>query len=325
MWRRLLLDDDALRMKQASGRKETRGEGGEQGLPLTSCIPPRPDPEVLREVVSFLCTRMPHRNGEHPKVLDDCARYVQSCFQSCSQRTGFQEFSVGGHSYRNVTCSFGERQAPRIVVGAHYDVFGEQPGADDNASGVAGLVALARLLADFPPDEGRRIDLVAYPLEEPPYFRTGCMGSAVHARDLAVRRVPVKAMLCLEMIGYYSENQGSQSYPLPFMKLRYPDRANFIAVVGRLGQNNLAKRVAVLMTPACAVDIQHLSAPSVLPGIDLSDHLNYWACGYPAVMITDTAFFRNPHYHQPSDRPETLDYEAMSEVSRGVWRAVLNL
>ena len=287
--------------------------------------PPRPEPAELREVVSFLCSTEFPRNSSHPRILDDCARYIHACFERCSTQTLFQEYSAGPHRYRNVICSFGSEAAPRIIVGAHYDVFGEHPGADDNASGVAALLGLARLFSTFPPEPDRRIDLVAYSLEEPPYFRTGYMGSAVHARSLAVQEIPVRVMVSLEMLGYYSEASGSQSYPLPFMNLRYPDRGNFIAVVGRLGQGGLTRRFAGLLSAGCSVGVQSLSAPAILPGIDLSDHMNYWKFGYPALMVTDTAFYRNPHYHRSTDRPDTLNYECLAEVTGGLFHAVRHL
>ena len=293
-----------------------------QERPLTS---PRPNVSDIREVVSFLCGTEPPRNSSNPEVLGRCADYIHEWLGCCSERTAFQEYSVGKEKYRNVICSFGDNEAPRLVVGAHYDVFGEQPGADDNASGVAALLGLARLLSTNPPEPGRRIDLVAYVLEEAPYFRTRFMGSSVHARSLAVQRTPVKAMVCLEMLGYYSDEKGSQSYPLPFMHWRYPDRGNFIAVVGRLGQRGLARRFAGLMSAACSVNIRSLSAPAIMPGIDLSDHRNYWEYGYPAVMVTDTSFYRNPHYHRASDRPETLNFGNIVEVTRGLHQAAVRL
>jgi len=242
-----------------------------------------------------------------------------------SGKTETQSFRAGRHIYRNVLCSFGKETAARIVIGAHYDVCGDQPGADDNASGVAGLLALAQIFSVCPPGGGRRIDLVAYCLEEPPFFRTEFMGSAVHAEHLYRKGIEVLAMLCLEMIGYYSSEAGSQSYPLPFMKWRYPDRGDFVAVVGRTRERNLVHRVAELVAAGCSVNVQHLSAPAFVVGVDMSDHLNYWKHGYPAVMITDTAFYRNPHYHSRTDRPDTLDYEIMSEVICGIASTALSL
>ncbi len=302
--------------------RSPNGKKTPEESPLTS---PRPNVSAIREVVSFLCDIERSRHGSNPEVFSRCAEYIHEGLGCCSERTAFQEYFVGGEKYRNFICTFGNEEAPRLVIAAHYDVFGNQPGADDNASGVAALLALARLLSRHPPEPGHRLDLVAYVLEEAPYFGTPFMGSAVHARFLAVQKAPVKAMVGLEMLGYYSEARSSQSYPLPFMHWRYPDRGNFIAVVGRLGQRGLARKFARLMSPACSVDIRSLSAPAILPGIDLSDHRNYWEYEYPAVMVTDTSFYRNPHYRRASDRPETLNYENLAEVTRGLHHAAVRL
>jgi Zn-dependent M28 family amino/carboxypeptidase len=206
------------------------------------------------------------------------------------------------------------------VVGAHYDTAGPLPGADDNASGVAGLLELARLLGTTPPRIA--VELVAFSLEEPPAFATPDMGSAVHAASLAAEGARVRLMICLEMIGYFSDRPRSQHFPAPGLGLIYPDVGNFIAVVGKLGQGAAVKRVRGAMRAATPLPVESITAPRLLPGVDLSDHRNYWDHGWDAVMITDTAMFRNPHYHEPSDTPDTLDFERMAQVVTGVHAAV---
>jgi Zn-dependent M28 family amino/carboxypeptidase len=212
-----------------------------------------------------------------------------------------------------------------VVVGAHYDVCGDQDGADDNASAVAAMLELARLLAERRPTVARRIDLVAFTLEEPPFFRTDDMGSAVHARSLRQRGVRVAAMVCLEMVGFFSDRPHSQGFPVPGLSLLYPSTGDFVAVVGNLGSRRLTREIKTRMAGACAVPVHSINAPAVVPGVDFSDHLNFWLEGFPAVMITDTAFYRNPNYHLPSDTAETLDYDRMTEVVKGLYSAVCAL
>ncbi|HEX2236918.1 MAG TPA: M28 family peptidase, partial [Gammaproteobacteria bacterium] len=235
-----------------------------------------------------------------------------------------QPYELNGKTYRNIIASFGPETDERIVVGAHYDsVAANVPGADDNASGVAGLIELARLLgqATLP----MKIELVAYTLEEGQHFRTQRMGSAVHAHSLKERGVPVRAMLSLEMLGYFTDVPDSQHYPHPLLKLFYPSRGNFIAVVGKLDQPLIVRRVKSAMRDASKLPVYSINAPLWVPGIDFSDHRNYWDAGYDAVMITDTAFYRNPNYHTPHDTPDTLDYTRMAMVVQGVYAAVVVL
>jgi Zn-dependent M28 family amino/carboxypeptidase len=194
------------------------------------------------------------------------------------------------------------------------------PGADDNASGVAGLIELAHLLGKQPPP--RPVELVAYTLEEPPHFRTEHMGSAWHARSLRAAGREVRLMVSLEMIGCFSDAPGSQRFPVPGLDLLYPDRGNFIALVSRIsakGELGATRRAKALMAGATDLAVHSINAPPLLKGIDFSDHLSYWAQGYPALMVTDTAFFRNANYHQAGDTHETLDYARMAKVVQGVF------
>src|SRR5437667_213867 len=170
-----------------------------------------------------------------------------------------------------------------------------------------------------------RVDLVAFTLEEPPYYDTEWMGSHVHAAALRREGVAVRAMIALEMIGYFSDAPGSQRLPHLLLRVVYPSTGNFVAVIGRLGEAQLARRVKRAMQDATDLDVYSMNAPAWIPGIDFSDHRSYWAQGYPAVMVTDTAFYRNDRYHTPRDTPDTLDYRRMADVVRGVHRAVLTL
>jgi hypothetical protein len=275
--------------------------------------------------VKFLTEVSPPRQAFHLPSLNKSAAYIRAELEKVSDRVSYQSFPVDGQEYKNVIATLGPDTGERIVIGAHYDVCGDQPGADDNASGVAGLLETGRLLKELQPPLKYRVDLVAFSLEEPPHFKTAAMGSAVHARSLAQAGVKVRAMICLEMIGYYSEEKNSQQYPVAALKAIYPDKANFISVVGNMEQGKLVGEVKKMMQTGSDIDVQSLTAPAAVPGVDFSDHLNYWKYKFPAVMITNTAFFRNPHYHLPSDTIETLDFDKMAEVVRGIYWAVVHL
>ena len=231
------------------------------------------------------------RSYAHRENLDRCARYIQDHFKMAGAVTSIQEFSAAGRTYQNVMGFFGDKTGKRIVIGAHYDARANTPGADDNASGIAGLIELAYLIGKQKTNAG--IELVAYSLEEPPFFATADMGSAHHARMLHDQKVNVKCMMALEMIGYFSSQPGSQSYPIPALRIFYPGKGNFIAVVGRLGQRRIVKKIKGLMKGATDLPVYSINAPLMVPGIDFSDHRNYWTYGYDAVMITDSAFYRN--------------------------------
>jgi len=263
------------------------------------------------------------RDADSTQNLDRVAAYISRELRDAKGSVSEQTYNIGKKAYRNVIATFGPTAGERIVVGAHYDAFHTFPGADDNASGIAGLLELAPLLArDALP---MRVDLAAFTLEEPPYFRTKWMGSAVHARSLKEQGVGVRAMIALEMIGCFSDERGSQGVPLPILKLFYPSRGNFVAVVGKLGQRRLVRRIKKAMQRATELPVYSINAPAIVPGIDFSDHRNYWAAGYPAVMITDTAFYRNSRYHTARDTADTLDYSRMALVVEAAHAAVLDL
>jgi hypothetical protein len=287
-----------------------------------------PEPEVreasLRQTVSRLCAITPARHAGNPHSMRKAADLIARDLREHGLRPIYQHFTVDGVAYANVIASAGPEGGRRIIVGAHYDVCGDQPGADDNASAVAGLLECARWIKLHEKHLRHGVDFVAYALEEPPHFGTTNMGSYVHARSLHDRGIPVRAMICLDMIGYFTDEPGSQRYPVPGFGLFYPSRGNFIAVVGNFGSAGLSQTVLNGMR-STKVPARRILAPSAVPGIDFSDHRNYWQFGYPAVMITDTAFYRSPHYHQPSDRPETLSYGPMTEVVKGLCLAVMAL
>lgn len=274
----------------------------------------------LRYHVEFLAGLDPHRAHDQPASLDLAAHYIATQLRYAGLPVRYEEYVCDGVVRRNVVARLGPEQGPLTVVGAHYDSHAGTPGADDNASGVAALIEVAHTLSSDPP--AHPIEFVAYTLEEPPYFDTQNMGSAHHARALRASGQPVRGMISLEMLGYYSDRPDSQRYPIPGMEEIYPTTANFIAVVTLPEHQAWLSRWVESMKAAMNLDVQSLAAPAEVTGMDLSDHRNYWAEGFPALMITDTSFFRNPHYHEAGDRPETLDYGRMAQVVEGV-RAAL--
>jgi Zn-dependent M28 family amino/carboxypeptidase len=289
-------------------------------IALNAGTGPLVDARSLEAHVRMLSETLLPRDEAHRENLDRVATYVAAELGRAGGRVEQQVFQVDKRTYRNVVARFGPQDGEIVVVGAHYDAFGPFPGADDNASGVAGLIELGRLLGRTPPP--RPVQLVAYSLEEPPYFRTENMGSAVHAAALQRAGTRVRAMLSLEMIGYFSDAPDSQEYPLRVLHLFYPDRGNFIAVVGRFGETGLVRSIKRAMSGATTLPVRSITAPAALAGVDFSDHLNYWERGMAAVMVTDTAFFRNRSYHTKDDIAERLDYERMAKVVAGVFAAV---
>jgi Zn-dependent M28 family amino/carboxypeptidase len=286
---------------------------------------PFADPQRLRADVEFLTRQS--RSLERLAELNRAADYIHQQFADAGARVSEQVYQVDGADVRNVIATFGPEDGERVIVGAHYDTWGGLPGADDNASGVAGLLELARLLAQQQLNArlNTRIDLVAYTLEEPPFFRSELMGSYQHAQALRKAGVRVRGMICLEMIGYFSDAPASQSYPIGILGRMYPSRANYIALVGRTNEAGFLRRIKSAMVAANALPVESTNAPAAIPGVDFSDHWSYWQHGYPAVMITDTAFYRNDNYHTPRDTAETLDYARMALVVDQVRRAALEL
>ena len=281
------------------------------------------DPSRLEAHVRKLSIELGPRDAGHPEGLDQVAAYIKNEFSQTGAFVSEQVYRVKGTTYRNVIAHFGPETEERIIVGAHYDTAGPLPGADDNASGVAALIELARLLdsQQLP----LRVELVAFSLEEPPYFRTTGMGSSVHAVSLSKQNVRVRAMFSLEMLGCFSDTPNSQHFPIGLLSAFYPSTGNYIAVVGRISDGLLVRRTKAAMRNAAPLPVYSINAPQFVPGIDFSDQLNYWHAGYGAVMITDTAFYRNRNYHTAQDTAEKLDYKRMAMVVEGVYAAVMDL
>lgn len=282
---------------------------------------PAVSPERLKAHVRMLGETLHPRSVEELTNLEAAANYIHAEFTATGAIVADQWFADRGEEYRNVIARFGPAEGPLLVIGAHYDSFETTPGADDNASGIAGLIELAGLLGRHPPQ--RPVELVAFTNEEPPHFRYPSMGSAHHATSLRATGREVSLMLALEMIGWFSDEPGSQAYPVPGMTLLYPERGDFIAIIGRFGDWAETRQVKAAMRGAGGIPVHSMNSLALIPGVDFSDHLNFWAEGYPALMITDTAFYRNPHYHAAEDTYDKLDYARMAKVVEAVFAVVL--
>ena len=276
----------------------------------------------LRDVVTALARGIGYRTYRDSDRLEQAAQYVTGQFASFGYQATRQPFPFIGNTYHNIIAESRGTHRPEdiLIIGAHYDTVRTTPGADDNASGVAGLLALAREFAGS--RLARTVRFAAFGLEEPPVFRTSHMGSYHYARSLKEKREQVAGMICLEMIGYFCDQEHCQHYPVPFMSARFPKSGNYISFVGNLRSKSFTKTTAEHFQKATDLPIVTLNAPPVVLGIDFSDHWSFHKFGYKAFMVTDTAFYRNPHYHAPSDLPETLDFRRMAKVVEGLAGAV---
>jgi Zn-dependent M28 family amino/carboxypeptidase len=279
----------------------------------------------LRKSVIKLSGDIGSRGYNQLDALDRSIEYISSEFKSYGYEPLFQTYSVNDREYKNIWVEKkGTGLSDKVlIVGAHYDTVSGTPGADDNASGVAGLLELARIFADEPME--KTVQFAAFTLEEPPFFRTRSMGSYVFAKGLKEAGADVEGMICLESIGYFIDGPGSQQFPLPFFRLFYPDTGNFITFVGDIRSRGFLERAKEFFVKGSELPLESLSAFSIVPGVDLSDHRSFWKFGFKALMVTDTAFYRNPNYHGPGDLPETLDYSRMAEVVMGLRMTVLGL
>ena len=278
----------------------------------------------LREHVEYLAGELGERSSFRYSNLEQARRYVEESFGRIGYTVGHDTYQVGERVYRNVIVEKKGRDSSEkiFVIGAHYDTASGTPGADDNASGVASLLELARLT--YPLSSPLTLRFVAFTLEEPPYFRTPHMGSRVHARKSKQRKDRIVGMASLEMVGYYDDRPGSQRFPLPLMRWFYPSEGNFITVAGDFRSRHLVRELTALLARQGEIPVQSVALPLV-PGVGLSDNWSFWKEGYLAVMVTDTAFFRNRNYHRPSDLPPTLHYPKMASLVSALARVLVQL
>jgi hypothetical protein len=275
----------------------------------------------LRGHVTHLAGDIGERNVWRYDSLRAAATYIETALGSMGYATARQEFDIMERRVANLEAvRHGAGHAGEIVVvGAHYDSVMGCPGANDNATGVAAMLELARAAARRTP--ARTVRFVAFVNEEPPFFQTRQMGSLVYARQARARGDRIVAMLSLETIGYYSDMAGSQRYPLPF-GLLYPRQGDFVAFVGNVASRALVRQAIGAFRHGTAFPSEGAAVPGWITGIGWSDHWAFWQQGWPGVMVTDTALFRDPHYHLASDTPERLDYERLARVVAGLDRVV---
>jgi Zn-dependent M28 family amino/carboxypeptidase len=287
-----------------------------------------PDPALLapalRRHVEQLAGAIGERNVWRPDALHAAEAYIHDAWSRLGYAVDRQTYDAYGVESANLAITVPGREQPTAIVlaGAHYDTVPGSPGADDNASGVAALIELARLLRGA--RTAQSIRLVAFVNEEPPFFYVGDMGSRVYARAARARGDDIRIMLSLEMLGCYSDERRSQQYP-PLLRHFYPDRGNFIAFVSNLRSRTALRATVDAFKSGTDFPVERLASPGIVPGVSWSDQLSFWRAGYRALMVTDTAFYRYPHYHRATDTPEKLAYLPMARVVAGLAHALTTL
>lgn len=283
------------------------------------------DNDLSRELhrhVKVLAEEIGDRGTYKPESYRKAADYIVAEFVSLGYTPRIEKYPAGGMDCSNIEAQITGSSSPEkiLVVGAHYDTVQDSPGANDNTSGVAAVLALARTMKDSKP--GCTIKFVAFANEEPPYFQTPAMGSMVYAKGCKDRGDNIIGMISLETIGYYSDEANSQRYPSPFDNI-YPTTGNFIAFVANIQSRQLMQKSMGAFRKSCDFPSEGGAVPNVAAGIGWSDHWAFWQHGYKAVMVTDTAPFRYRYYHSRGDTPDKLDYPRMSKVVEGM-KAVID-
>jgi hypothetical protein len=281
--------------------------------------------DELRGDIAALANQIGERNVRNrPDKLAQTADRIETQFRAAGYTVRRQQYEVDGCKCSNLDVEIlgNSRSEEIVVVGAHYDTAGGTPGANDNTSGVAGVLALARRFSRGKTD--RTLRFAAFVNEEPPYFQTERMGSMVYARRCREKSENIVAMLSLEMLGCYSDAPGSQKYPPPFSVL-YPSKGNFIGFIGNTASRRLVRRVVATFRQNEQFPSEGAAVPGVIPGVGFSDHWSFWQEGYPALMVTDTAMCRYPHYHKPEDTIDKIDFDAMARVVRGLQSVIVEL
>jgi hypothetical protein len=268
----------------------------------------------------------PHNIG-HPQELERAAVHIESALVGMGYQVHRQPFRADGQEIRNIEAvvepAAATSDARTLVVGAHYDSYLHAPGANDNGTGVAGVLELARLLSDLRAKSALRIRLVLFVNEEPPYFKTELMGSLVYARRLKESGEAILGMFALETLGFYSDVEHSQRYPPP-LGLLYPTTGNYVAFVGLISSRSFVRETVASFRASAAFPSVGGTAPGFIPGIDWSDHWSFEQVGIPALMITDTAPFRYPHYHTAADSPDKVDYDRLARVISVLEKVIRN-
>jgi Zn-dependent M28 family amino/carboxypeptidase len=279
--------------------------------------------DMLKTHVYALADRIGERNLILPEALHAAERYIAAQWEAEGYLVNRLAYAVEGIECANLeVVRHGNRRPIEVIlIGAHYDTVFGSPGADDNASGVAALLELSRLFMKAAPE--RTIRFVAFVNEEAPFFAGRHMGSLIYAKAAKQRGDQIHFMVSLEMLGCYYDIPNSQRYPV-LLKYVYPDRGNFIAFVSNRTSRSSLLRLVRAFRQYSEFPVEHLAAPFFVPGVALSDHFSFWRQGYSAIMVTDTAFYRNPWYHTAGDLPDRLDYDSFAAVVQGLYLALLD-
>ena len=291
-------------------------------------LPEPHNPEIthnLHRHVEVLACEIGSRSVYEYEKIIQAKQYLESCLRKLDVPYILQEYNFKDKTFSNIVVTIQGRSRPpgTIVIGAHYDTVFNTPGADDNASAVAVLLEMCRILKGY--SSAKTIKLVFFTLEEPPAFNTEYMGSYVFAKEAKKQDENIHLMIALEMLGYYSGEKKRQEYPLPLMRLFYPTTPNFVLVVGNLKSRRMVKLAGDKLTAACDVQVETLTVPNFFPGVGLSDNASFWKMGFKAILITDTAFYRNPNYHTLQDTIDTLDFDKMTSLCEGLAETVKEL
>ena len=297
------------------------------GKNISNAAPLSPDEIALREElradVQKLAGEIGERNMWHYRQLNIAADFIEDSFSRAGLRTRRDSYDMRGQACHNIEAEIPGVHPEIILIGAHYDsVFGS-PGANDNGTGVAATLALARRFVHRKPEHTLRF--VAFVNEEPPYFLSNEMGSFIYAGRCKARGDKISAMISLETIGYFSDAPHSQRYPSPVLGIPYPKVGNFIGFVSNLHSGTLLRRVIALFRKHARIPSEGAALPWFVPGVSWSDQWSFWRHGYPAIMVTDTAPFRYPYYHSSSDTPDKLDYDRFTLVVSGMQKVINDL
>lgn len=257
----------------------------------------------LYQDVEFLTSIYPYRNYKNIESLQKAADYIKAEFNKTGLSVSTQEWEARGNTYENISATYLPEKPQRFIIGAHYDVYKDQPGADDNASSVAGLLEMARLLTENELTLDYGIDFVSYCLEEPPFFRKKEMGSYVHAKSIAQKAPDVLGMLALEMIGYYKGKANTKN----------TDKKELI-VSGIKKYDDFNKKISQLLKAPGKLGSRRLAFADTYKNNGPSDHRNYWPFDIPAVMVIGSGGNGNPNYHRETDTIETLDFDLMTKA-----------
>ncbi|MDB5323430.1 MAG: peptidase [Phycisphaerales bacterium] len=297
------------------------------GKSFTGALPPVTPVQVslaeeIKADVTFLAGTIGHRDTDHPENLSRAADYIEKELKKVGLVVVRHPYAVANQTVYNLDAEIKGETDEVMLVGAHYDSVKGAPGANDNASGIAAVLALARRMGKDRPRQTLR--LAAFVNEEPPYFQTDRMGSLVYAKECQARGDKIAAMISVETIGCYSDEPGSQRYPSPF-NLFYPKEGNFIAFVGNVESADLVKRIVGQFRKDVRFPSEGAAVLGSIEGVGWSDHWSFWKCGYKAIMVTDTAPFRYRWYHTAGDTPDKLDYERTARVVEGLEIVVRDL